>query len=230
MRFAVYYSPPQMSLLHRLGASWLGYDAFDGNPLEQPGNGLLAGKTEQPGHYGLHATLKAPFHLKPGATSKDLQAGVMAIARNTSTVVIPRLVLSSADGFLALVPDLQHDDLTELAAVCVRKLDHLRKEMDAAERNRRQSGNLTPKHRAYLDQWGYPYVFDAFRFHITLTRKLDADEMVAVTALAREHFAEVLDQPLHISALTTFIESEPGKHFRVADVFPLTASIMAAYA
>ncbi len=230
MRFAVYYSPSQMSLLHELGASWLGYNAFNGSAVEQPGEGLLTGKTEQPRHYGFHATLKAPFHLKSGTTFKDLQSSVAVTARQSSTVVVPSLVLSDTDGFLALVAEHQRDDLVALAVSCVKGLDHLRREMDEMEFKRRQSSELTARQKKNFSQWGYPHVFEDFRFHITLTRRLSNAEMTEVSKLAEEHFAEVLHQPLDISALTIFIEAGPGVRFRVADVFPLTASIMAAYA
>jgi hypothetical protein len=230
MRFAIYYSPSQMSLLHELGASWLGYNAFNGGQVPQPGDGLLSGKTEQPSHYGLHATLKAPFQLKPDRTFKDLQAGVANVAQKFSKVVIPKLVLSSDDGFLALVPEQQKDDVTALAKACVCDLDYLRRQPEESELKRRMSNDLTTRQVEYLAQWGYPYVLDQFRFHITLTRRLNGADMVAVTELAREHFAEILDQPLTISALTTFMEAGPGVKFRVADTFLLTGHILAAYA
>jgi putative phosphonate metabolism protein len=230
MRFAVYYSPPQRSQLHELGSHWLGYNAFNGEILTQPGDGLLAEVTRQPSHYGLHATLKAPFQLKPGTSLRDFKASTAALAQVLSNVVIHRLVLRSIEGFLALVPETQDDELATFAAACVRRLDHLRAPPDEAEISKRNPGALTARQREYLNTWGYPYVFDQFRFHITLTRKLSDAEMPEILEIAREHFDDVFDQPLAISALTTFVEATPSDRFRVVDELPLTANIMAAYA
>ena len=230
MRIALYYSPPQTSVLHDLGSRWLGYNAYTGQSLDQPGDGLLKDLTEQASRYGLHATLKAPFHLKEGATFEDFKLSTAATAQELSAVAIPRLVLSSLDGFLALTPEIQNEDVNDLAATCVRRLDHLRAPVDEAELKRRGSAALSSRQNDLLINWGYPYVFDEFRFHITLTRKLTDSEMVAVFDLAESHFAQVLRQPLDISALTTFVEAGPDIRFRVVDTFSLTANLMAAFA
>ena len=41
------------------------------------------------------------------------------------------------------------------------------------ERERRRSPGLSARQEALLDRWGYPFVLDEFRFHMTLTRRLD---------------------------------------------------------
>lgn len=230
MRFAVYYSPFQSSALHDLGSKWLGYDAYTGQTLDQPGDGVLKGQTEQAGRYGFHATLKAPFHLKPGTKAEDVTACMTATAQKVRAVVISRLVLRPIDGFLALVPETQGDDVQELAAEFVRAFDHLRALPDDAELGRRNSAAMTPRQRDYLLNWGYPYVFDEFRFHMTLTQKISEQDMPEFLELAQNHFHQVLNQPLKISVLTIFVEAEPGAYFRVSESFPLAANIRAAYA
>ncbi len=40
------------------------------------------------------------------------------------------------------------------------------------ELQRRRAANLTPRQEFLLMHWGYPYVLDEFRFHMTLTRRL----------------------------------------------------------
>src|SRR3546814_7565812 len=42
---------------------------------------------------------------------------------------------------------------------------------------RRQPHALTPEQREMLTRWGYPYVFDTYTFHITLTGKLAGDAL-----------------------------------------------------
>ena len=39
-----------------------------------------------------------------------------------------------------------------------------------------------------LDRWGYPYVFDDFRFHMTLTGRIDAGRRSAIVALLQTRF------------------------------------------
>ncbi len=230
MRFAVYYTPSPTSVLHDLGSKWLGYDAYSGQNLEQPGHGALKGMTDQASRYGFHATLKAPFHLKPGMTLEDLMACMTATAQKVSAVAISRLVLKSIDGFLALVPETQGEDVEELAATCVRALDHLRAPPDDIELGRRNLAALSSRQKDYLMDWGYPYVFNEFRFHMTLTQKIAEHDMPELLELAQNHFHQVVNQPLSISALTIFRESNPGAYFRVAHSFPLAANIRAAYA
>jgi putative phosphonate metabolism protein len=228
MRYAVYYSPSQTSLLHRLGSSWLGYNAYTGEDVVQPGEGTLRGVTEQASHYGLHATFKAPFHLKPGMKLQDVCTATSMVAQYQPAVVIPKLVLRVIDGFLALVPETQGGDLAELAAACVSKLDHLHCPPEASEIARRLSANLSPRQRDHLTRWGYPYVFEEFHFHITLTGKLKDGKMPEIRKLAEKHFEDVLDQPLSISALTTFMEAAPDVRMRALDAFALAANLKAA--
>lgn len=226
MRFALYYSPDQDSPFHQRGADWLGYDAFTGAGRKQPGDGLLAGKTETPARYGFHATLKPPFRLNANASYQELETTTEILSESLRHVTITSLVLREIEGFLALVPDMQDESLSHLASVCVTALDPLREPANDAEIRRRKAEGLTPRQTEYLETWGYPYVFEDFRFHITLTAKLGADEMPEVRSLAAQHFASVIGQPLHISALTIFAEPDPTSAFIIKRQFPLRGKTM----
>ncbi len=224
MRFALYYSPNQDSRFHVSGATWLGRDAFTGSSLMQPGNGLLADKTQTPARYGFHATLKAPFQLHQYSSYDELEDTAGILAETLGGVTINKLVLREIDGFLALVPDIQEDALSHLANVCVTALDPLRKPADQAEKERRKSQGLTPRQIEHLETWGYPYVFEEFRFHITLTERLTAEAMPDVRALAADHFAEFIGRPLDISCVTIFEETAPSSPFIIKKQFPLRAT------
>jgi putative phosphonate metabolism protein len=223
MRFALYYSPDQSSPFHHSGARWLGYDAFTRTPCDQPGDGLLVGKTKAPSRYGFHATLKPPFRLNVNASYEELETTTKILAELLPTVTISSLVLREMDGFLALVPEHQEESLSELADVCVTALDPLREPPDEAEKQRRKALGLTPRQAEYLEIWGYPYVFQDFRFHVTLTDKLTPEDMPEVHALAARHFANFINQPLSISALTIFAEPDSTAHFFVKKQFPLSS-------
>ena len=227
MRYALYYSPDQHSPFHESGAQWLGYDAFTRAVCEQPGDGLLLGKTETPARYGFHATLKPPFHLNSTASYEELETATQILAESLRSVTIENLVLRDMDGFLALVPENQEESLSQLADVCVTALDPLREPPDEAEKQRRMANGLTPRQTKYLETWGYPYVFQDYRFHITLTNKLGPAEMTTVHALATTHFADFIGQPLNISKLSLFAEPDPTAAFFVKKQFRVGARTMA---
>ena len=55
--------------------------------------------------------------------------------------------------------------------------------------------NLTPRQDAMLVRWGYPYVFDTWFFHMTLTRRLSAAEKRSFMPAAEAHFARAIATP-----------------------------------
>ena len=221
MRYAVYYAPPAGSTLHRLGSSWLGRDAVRGEEVPQPKIAGLAEATLEPARYGFHATLKAPFTMNSDMKRVELGDAVALLAAQMETVAIPRLALRDIDGFLALVPDEPVVALSVLAEFCVCAVDAFRTPADEAELKRRRAANLTPRQEFLLMRWGYPYVLDEFRFHITLTRRLLQDEKPALLAAANEHFAAVIGQPLDVDALTVFAETRFDRTFVAEERFPL---------
>lgn len=221
MRHAVYYAPAASSTLHRLGSSWLGRDAVLGEAVRQPAIAGLADATLDPSRYGFHATLKAPFTLNSDMKRVELGDAVALLAAQMETVTIPNLALRDIDGFLALVPDEPVAALSVLAEFCVCAVDTFRTQVNEAELKRRRTANLTPRQEFLLMRWGYPYVLDEFRFHMTLTRRLMPDEKPALLAAAAEHFAAVIGQPLDVDALTVFAESRFGLTFVAEERFPL---------
>ena len=74
---------------------------------------------------------------------------------------------------------------------------------------------LTPRQRDYLDRWGYPYVFEEFRFHMTLTGRLPAERREPVVAMLRERFAATGIGPLAIDAIALCRQENPNSRFRV---------------
>ena len=70
--------------------------------------------------------------------------------------------------------------------------------------------SLTPRQRDLLDRWGYPYVMEEFRFHLTLTDRLPDAEAPVMAALAA-HFAPVLPRPFVIEDLCLFGEDAAGR-------------------
>ncbi|MFL9825532.1 DUF1045 domain-containing protein [Rhodoplanes sp. SY1] len=196
-RWAIYVVPSADSLLFRLGSALLGYDCRSGDDLAPPGGVDLpadwAALVAPARRYGFHATLKAPFRLASGCDADGLVRAVDALAREPRVPVVIRPVVRALGDFVAVVPAVRDAALDRLAADCVTRLDAFRAPLSDAERARRLAAPLSPRQREHLDRWGYPYVFDDFRFHMTLTGPIAADRRDAVVATLAALLAPVTD-------------------------------------
>ena len=222
MRHAIYFAPAPGTMLHAAGSRWLGRDAFTGETLPQPDLAGMAALTAEPRRYGFHATLKPPFALREGVEADALMRAAALAARERSFRVAHRIGI--IDGFLALVPDRECGQLDALAGRCVAALDGFRRPPDAEELERRRRMPLTQRQEAHLLQWGYPFVFEDFRFHMTLTETLSEAEAQRIAADASEHFAPVLNAPFLIDGITLFEEAAPGAAFLATRHFPFAHS------
>ena len=198
MRYAIYYTPRPETALARFGAAWFSRDA----PC-----------LDAPRRYGFHGTLKAPFRLAAGASEAELLRAVESFAGGRPAFPGPLLQLSVLAGFLALTPSEPLEELDRLAADCVAAFDRFRAPATGPELARRRRAGLSARQEALLLRWGYPYVMDAFRFHLTLTGRLDdaglnRERAEAETMLAGPAPALVID------AVTLMVEPAEGEAFR----------------
>jgi putative phosphonate metabolism protein len=209
-RHAVYYTPPPGAFAD-FGAGWLGWDVTKGaranRTLEVEGAEEI---TATPRRYGFHATLKPPFRLAEGRSAVELRAAVAELAAATSAIRGARLHLQRLGPFLALVPATDHAPFSTLADAMVRDLDAFRLPPSDAEVARRRAAGLTPAQDAHLLRWGYPYVFEEFRFHMTLTGKLDPATAARVETALAPVLAEVVPVPFDITDVTLAGEDEDG--------------------
>ena len=224
-RYALYFTPPPGDLAD-LGAAWLGWDMALGRAADQPALDLprpIAEITAEPRKYGLHATLKPPFRLADGQTPQALLDTARALCASLVPVALPALRLARLGRFLALIPDPQPARLTNLAARLVAELDAFRAPATPDDLARRRAAGLTPAQDALLVRWGYPYVMEEFRFHITLTAKLDAAEIDAVEQAARQHLGALAGAGLTIGDIT-LAGSDASGHFHQIARLPLSGS------
>ena len=222
-RYAIYYTPPQGAFA-RAAAVWLGADAVAGRNVGQPQftglPRLLADLTADPRKYGFHGTIKAPFRLADGVSPADLAAAVRAVAAECAAVEMAGLEMVSLEGFLAFVPSGHAAGLTELAAHVVRSLDPYRAVLSAPEIARRRPDDLTPRQRDLLVVYGYPYVMEEFRFHLTLTGAMSDAEHAVAAPLAMAHFADVMPQPFVLADICLMGQDAAGR-FHLLDRFAL---------
>jgi hypothetical protein len=205
-RYAIYYAPKRRSDLEQFGNSWL--------------NRRIPA-TEAPRIYGFHATLKAPFSLRPEQTAESLRKALSAFARRRAPFNLPPLRLSEIGGFLALVLQEPSTYMQRLADDCVREFDVFRASAPAAEIERRRNAGLTPRQSALLLQWGYPYVLEEWRFHMTLTGKLAPQERERLLEELRPLVAPHCHQPLQVEDVALFEQSGPGRSFCCIGRYPL---------
>ena len=224
-RYAVYYAPPRDSVLWQFGIAWLGRDPETGRVLDPPPvpdlpPSAIAELTAAPARYGFHATLKAPFRPAPGATHDAIEAAAAGVASATACFTVDPPTIIELDGFLAIGYDQTPAPLARLAEQCVRLFDRFRAPLTASERQRRAEG-LTDRQKQLFDAWGYPYVLDCFRFHLTLTGRLPTDERQRVREALLSAATPVLAESLAIDSLALFAEPDTGQPFQLLARYPL---------
>lgn len=208
-RFAIYYLPPAGPLAD-FGATWLGWDVVTGRDVAQFDLPGLHDVTMTPRKYGFHGTLKAPFRLKVGQTLGGLDHRLAAMAGSLMPAVCDGLQLTPLGRFLALTPQGQMDGLQRVAEACVRALDDFRAPAEEAELARRRKVGLTDRQETLLGRWGYPYVFEEFRFHLTLTGRL-IEEETAFWTQAVEQYLPPLPAPFVMDQIALCGERSDGR-------------------
>jgi putative phosphonate metabolism protein len=203
----------------------IGYDAETGADLSQPAIPDVMpedvhDRTADPRQYGFHATLKPPFVLKEDCSIDELLAAAQGFATTRRPFVVPALEVTAIGAFLALVPASPSPDLHLLADDCVRAFDGFRAPLTPADRERRLKSPLTERQIAYLDGYGYPYVFEEFRFHMTLTGRLHHDERDAFRRALTESYRAIAE-PLDVTTIAVFQQPARDKRFSVLTRIPL---------
>jgi putative phosphonate metabolism protein len=225
-RYAIYFAPDEATALHTLGSEWLGRDARTAEvtaptlPESIPVESWTR-CTEAARRYGFHATLKPPFKLVEGASAARLTEALTQFAARQRAFHLPKLCLGTLGRFLALVLSGPCRELHQLAADCVREMDEFRAPADPEDVARRMSPSLHAAEQQNLIRWGYPYVLDTWKFHMTLTSSLGPDDL----AVYREHLAERFDsvcrEPVLCDSICLFEESAPNAALLLTDRFPL---------
>lgn len=229
-RYAIYYAPSQQDPLWVAACAWFGQSPVAGAQIVQYelpdmiDRDAFTKATESARRYGFHATLKAPMRLQSGRAFDDLLDAVQDFAAQMPSVPIGRLELRNLQGFIALMPQTQELPLTQLAADCVSKFEPFRAPLTDAEYDKRIASRLTSNQKELLDQYGYPYVMNEFRLHLTLSDRLNGPMLDMMMGMAEDWFGPVLEHTYNLDQIAIYEETEPGAAFqRIAD-FELTGT------
>jgi putative phosphonate metabolism protein len=228
-RYAIYYVSMPGGALDRFGAQLLGYDALNGDQLPFPDDVLKLAPdwrelTRDPRKYGFHATLKAPLPLAQGRNEAELLGACERFAGTPRKLPSICPVVDSIGGFVAVVPSEPSAELERLSADCTREFDSFRAALTPEDRARRNPSALTPRQREYLDRWGYPYVMEDFRFHMTLTGWLDAARREPVLAMLQTRFSAIGLKTLAIDRIALFRQENAASRFRIVKQWELRSS------
>jgi putative phosphonate metabolism protein len=219
-RYAIYHAPAPGSDLDRFGAQLLGYDAYSGEDLPFPNEIIRMAPdwrdlTKDPRKYGFHATLKVPMSLAPGRSEPELLAACESFAGKPWPIPVLTPVVGLISAFIAVVPAEPSPELERLAADCTSEFDSFREPLTPGDRARRNPSDLTPGQREHLDRWGYPYVMEEFRFHMTLTGRLAAERREPVLTMLRNSFSAIGLKTLAIDRITVFRQGNADSRFRI---------------
>ena len=228
-RYAIYFCPAPDSAWWQAGSSWLGRCAWTSDTHAQPkiaglSEAEFATRTSDPRRYGWHATLKAPFSLNADVRLGDLREAVAVLAKRLTGIQNLKLHPARLGHFIALIPSLaeQASQINHIAREVVEHVHPLVRPLTEDEIARRRKSKLTPEQDALMLRWGYPYVMDHFKFHLSLTDRLDQLPESIVSSIltaADTHFGSLPD--LHLDGLAIFAEPVKGADFRLVEIHNL---------
>ena len=227
-RYAVYFSPIPESPLAKFGNSWLGWDINSAIMVERPNlhdfSQSIESLTESRQKYGFHGTLKAPFYLREGFEVEELRQFCFFFAKARTPFVIGRLKISCLGNFLALTEREPNAALAQLAADIVVEFDKFRAPQTEKEIARRLKSNLSRRQEHLMRCWGYPYILDEFRFHLTLTGRLKDTEIAGVQHALTLKLMSILADPITVVDIC-LCGQRNDERFEIIRRFPLGGKV-----
>jgi putative phosphonate metabolism protein len=226
-RYAIYFTPSSATRLARFGAQALGYDCDNAKDVPQLSiSGVapdaLASLTAEPRRYGFHATLTAPFRLGAGSEA-ELLAAAAAFAKTRPRVPLGTITVTRIGGFVVLRPTQEQPAIGAIESACVHTFHRFRAPLTPGERERRLKANLTGRQIELMDRWGYPYVLDQYRFHMTLAGPVPPEQRDAVLRSFAQAYEKLADDQIEIDAISVMRQDGPSLRFRVVERFAFGA-------
>lgn len=222
-RVAIFYAPGSQTPLANFGAQWLGWDVEQAKSVPHPQiDGLpepIDALVTTPQKYGFHGTLKAPFRLHDDQTIDGLKGAMKAFSDQRKPFVIGQMKVATLGRFVAIIQENASDNFAEFASEIVRSFEDYRAPLTDADIAKRRKAKLTPRQDELMLKWGYPYIFDQFKFHLTLTGKLSEQNAQIVCDRLTDHLKPILDTPVEAVDLCLYGEREDGR-FEIIERFP----------
>jgi len=204
-RYAIYFAPSNSSALARYG-----HTVLQREPLANDHPIRLA-VTHKASHYGFHATLKAPMELAAGCTERQFLQAVEDFSATQRCIELQGLAPCVLDGFHALTLPRTDDavsaaqKVSEFAGSIVTSFEPFRAPLSEFDRARRKPELLSPSQRQYLEEYGYPYVLRAFRFHMTLSNRIgDAQDSTSYHEWLSEFYTRTVTETPLLDSLAVF--------------------------
>jgi putative phosphonate metabolism protein len=222
-RVAIFYAPGSQTPLANFGAQWLGWDVEHAKSVPHPDiDGLPAPISDlvaTPQKYGFHGTLKAPFRLHENQTLDNLRDAMKAFSEQHRKFFIGQMKVAKLGSFVAIIQENPSDEFANFASNIVTHFEDYRAPLTDEDIAKRRKAKLTPRQDELMLKWGYPFIFDQFKFHLTLTGKLSEQNAKSVCDRLTDHLKPILDTPVEAIDLCLYGEREDGR-FEIIERFP----------
>ena len=222
-RYAIYYAPIENPELDLFGKCWLGWDPYKGEETTKSDLSKLTSFKKfsslvlTPKQYGFHGTIKAPFRLKNEYTYNDLENKVREISKQIQSFHLDKLVIKKLGNFIALTPS-KNLKVNDVSNKFVEGLDFLRDDLSEDEIKKRNPHKLSFNQKKKLFKWGYPYVFNEFKFHLTLTGKLRIEEIDNVYKYLQTILKSVNLRKIHFKSICIFGQKTDEKFYFIKKI------------
>lgn len=226
-RYAIFWLPPPGSPLAKFGRNWFGVCPETGETSEQSTFGLpadlAAEATARPRRYTLHGTIVAPFRAADGTDAGHLAQALRGFSGRRAALRTGPLRLTRLTRFLVLMPESHTAALDWLAADCVTHFNAFRAPTTPEDIARYPADRHSPRQRAHVRQFGYPYVLSDFLFHITLAGPLPGEQLDEVENALKPLLADVVGAPLEVGSLCLLTDPDGSAPLQLVERCPLVA-------
>jgi hypothetical protein len=216
-RYAVYYVPDLYTEFYRLGSSLLGYSLREGKDVPYPVlmSERISGEfTRRASTYGFHSTVIAPFRTERGY--ETVEAAVRHALSGHRPFAFSKLELTLLSGFPALSTRTLMEPFLALEKSLLMSLHPLFLPPDPESLAKR--GTLKPSQIDLFWKWGYPFVLNEHRFHLTLGDRGSTD---AYIESLKGYFPPEMLEGVVIDKVVLCSQGEPEGRFTVIKDFPL---------
>jgi putative phosphonate metabolism protein len=223
-RVAIFYAPASKSPLAEFGSNWLGWDIEKAIEAKHPEIPKLPTPISDiiatPQKYGFHGTLKAPFRLNTEKSLDELRNALRRFSEPISKFTIGQMKVARLGNFVAIIQETASGQLQNFASTIVEHFEEFRAPLSDDDITKRRKTNLSPRQDELMLKWGYPFIFDEFKFHLTLTGKLNEHDAEITKNILAEYLSDILAEPLEVIDICLYGERGDGR-FEIIGRFPL---------